>query len=55
MAEARPSERLGMGAIPYERGTTFRVWALHADQVYVTGTFNDWSERAHPLAHEGGG
>ena len=27
-----------MGAIPYEDGTTFRVWAPHAKAVFVTGT-----------------
>ena len=34
----------GMGAIPGAEGVTFRVWAPHAEKVYVTGTFNDWSE-----------
>jgi 1,4-alpha-glucan branching enzyme len=55
MAKAKLSKRLGMGAILYARGTAFRVWAPHADQVYVTGTFNDWSKQDHPLAHEGNG
>ena len=36
MAKAKPSKRLGMGAIPYARGTSFRVWAPHADEVYVS-------------------
>ncbi len=32
-----------MGAVPYAGGTTFRVWAPHADAVFVTGTFDDWA------------
>src|SRR5208337_853601 len=38
-----------MGAIPRARGVTFRVWAPHAEKVYVTGTFNDWSKASTPL------
>ncbi len=30
----------GMGATPTAEGVTFRVWAPHAEKVYVTGTFN---------------
>ena len=45
----------GMGAIPYEGGAAFRVWAPFASAVHVAGTFNDWSESAHPLAGEGNG
>ena len=52
MDNVTPSSRPGMGAVPYPGGITFRVWAPHADQVYVTGTFNDWSKRANPLASE---
>ena len=48
----RPSLKAGMGPIAHERGTTFRVWAPHADAVHVVGTFNEWNERANPLAHE---
>jgi 1,4-alpha-glucan branching enzyme len=44
-----------MGAIPYDGGTTFRVWAPHAERVAVAGTFNDWSADANPLASEGNG
>jgi 1,4-alpha-glucan branching enzyme len=50
-----PSNRAGMGAIPYEGGTAFRVWAPFADGVRVAGTFNDWSDSAAPLASEGNG
>ena len=52
---ATPSEHMGMGAILYRGGTAFRVWAPHADEVYVTGTFDSWSETNHPLASEGNG
>jgi 1,4-alpha-glucan branching enzyme len=44
-----------MGAIPYPKGTTFRVWAPHADKVFVTGTFNNWSKTSNPLAREDNG
>lgn len=52
MNNPSPSSRPGMGAIPWSGGTTFRVWAPHADQVYVSGTFNDWSDDSLPLASE---
>jgi len=42
-----------MGALPYEGGTTFRVWAPHAEAVFVTGTFDDWARDATPLAPDG--
>ena len=45
----------GMGAIVHGDGVAFRVWAPHADAVSVIGTFNDWSEKASPLAAEDGG
>ena len=44
-----------MGTILGERGVTFRVWAPHAEKAYVTGTFNDWSGTATPLASEENG
>ncbi len=50
-----PSAHPGMGAIPHAGGTTFRVWAPHAEGVAVIGTFNDWSPQAHRLASEGNG
>ena len=31
-----------MGAVVGKNGTSFRVWAPHADSVSVTGAFNDW-------------
>ena len=45
----------GMGAIPNAKGVTFRVWAPHAEKVYVTGTFNDWSKTLTPLFSEKNG
>ncbi len=51
IAETRRSPSV-MGAIPGKRGTAFRVRAPHADKVYVTGTFNDWSKTSTPLARE---
>ena len=47
-----PSARAGMGAIPYDGGTAFRVWAPFADSMHVAGTFNGWSPDAMPLARE---
>jgi len=44
-----------MGSIPFDSGTTFRVWAPFAAHVFVAGTFNSWSETGHPLAPEGNG
>ncbi len=49
----RPSKKPGMGAIIYSSGTAFRVWAPHADAVFVTGEFNKWSET--PLSSEANG
>lgn len=45
----------GMGAIPYEGGVAFRVWAPHADYVAVKGDFNWWSDTWNPLHHEAWG
>ena len=50
-----PSTRTGMGAIPYNGGTTFRVWAPNANSVHVAGEFNWWNNSSHPLANEGNG
>ena len=44
-----------MGAIPYEGGTLFRVWAPHAAAVFVTGTFDDWGGDRTSLAPDGDG
>lgn len=45
----------GMGAIPGAKGVTFRIWAPHAEKVYVTGTFNNWSKTSAPLVSEKNG
>ncbi len=50
-----PSSQEGMGALVYEGACAFRVWAPHADAVYVTGSFNDWAEEEAPLAREENG
>lgn len=49
------STRAGMGAIPYQGGSAFRVWAPFASKVCVAGEFNSWSETANPLSSEGNG
>ncbi len=48
-------KRQGMGAICSDNGTTFRVWAPHADQVSVIGDFNDWKEKEDEMDQEDGG
>jgi 1,4-alpha-glucan branching enzyme len=45
----------GMGALPYDGGVAFRVWAPNAQQVWVTGDFNEWADDATPLSDEGNG
>jgi len=45
----------GMGAIPGAQGVTFRVWAPHAEKVYVIGSFNDWNETSTSLVSEKNG
>jgi 1,4-alpha-glucan branching enzyme len=48
------STRGGIGAIPFDGGVTFRVWAPHADAVSVVGSFNDWDPARGPMAAEDG-
>ena len=58
MAATAPaqSSRPGWGSTPYHdasgTGVTFRVWAPHATNVYVPGSFNGWNTSATPLAEE---
>lgn len=52
----RPIRLAGMGAVPHAQGTHFRVWAPHAREVRVFGSFNGWNERkAVRLEREGNG
>ncbi len=44
-----------MGAHVQGDRCTFRVWAPNAAEVYVVGTFNDWSNTAHPLTKDPAG
>lgn len=47
--------RPGMGCLLHEAGAAFRVWAPHADELYLIGTFNQWDESATPMHAEGNG
>lgn len=49
------STRPGMGAVPYDEGTTFRVWAPNASAVSVAGTFTSWQTNSVPLVSENNG
>jgi 1,4-alpha-glucan branching enzyme len=44
-----------LGATPYPGGVAFRVWAPHAERVFVVGDFNGFDATANELAAEGGG
>ncbi len=43
-----------MGAIPFDEGVAFRVWAPGAAKLSVAGEFNNWSVDADPLVREEG-
>ena len=47
------TDRPGMGALPHSDGVAFRVWAPHADGVWVVGDFNGWNNDANPLERQG--
>ena len=51
----KPAAQPGMGALPQNVGTTFRVWAPHAKRVTVSGDFNDWSLERDSLLSEKNG
>ncbi|HEX4932612.1 MAG TPA: alpha-amylase family glycosyl hydrolase, partial [Gemmatimonadaceae bacterium] len=55
MTRTRSTWRPGMGAVPHDGGTTFRVWAPHATAVFVTGAFDDWAGDATPMHPDGDG
>ena len=55
MDSGRTTIHAGMGPIPHQRGTAFRVWAPFASRVFVAGDFNDWSETANPMNSESHG
>ena len=44
-----------MGANPHADGVAFRVWAPHAQRVSIIGSFNNWSDHAHPMQAEENG
>jgi 1,4-alpha-glucan branching enzyme len=43
-----------MGALPHDGGTTFRVWAPHAQAVFVTGSFDGWAGDRHRMERDEG-
>lgn len=48
-------EVAGMGSIIHKKGTYFRVWAPHAEKVFVSGTFNKWAKTKNELQPEENG
>jgi 1,4-alpha-glucan branching enzyme len=42
-----------VGAILHDKGVTFRVWAPFAQNVFVSGSFNNWAKS--PMDKEDGG
>lgn len=38
-----------MGAHEVDGSIVFRVWAPNAEYIYLTGDFNDWNRRSHPM------
>lgn len=42
-------ENFRKGAISHQEGCRFAVWAPNADEVYVTGSFNNWDKSTHPM------
>jgi 1,4-alpha-glucan branching enzyme len=48
-------DRSLLGALRGESGIRFAVWAPHAKQVYVCGSFNNWKEKQFPLERTDGG
>lgn len=48
---------MGAHVVEWEgvRGVRFAVWAPHAEMVSVTGDFNQWDARRHPMRKRDGG
>ncbi len=55
IVQYQKSDIAGMGAIVHKSGVSFRVWAPHAQEVFVVGDFNEWEQDATPLEHEENG
>ena len=54
-ASVRASPREYLGSFLTEDGAIFRVWAPNAVQVFVSGSFNGWSEKDSPMKFLNGG
>jgi 1,4-alpha-glucan branching enzyme len=44
-----------MGAVPFDGGVTFRVWAPHAEGLRVVGSWDDWAPDTGQLARDDDG
>jgi 1,4-alpha-glucan branching enzyme len=53
--QSHAPETSAMGATLHAAGVGFRVWAPHAKQVSVIGSFNDWDGTRNPLKSEENG
>ncbi len=42
-----------LGAHKADGGFSFRVWAPHAEKVFLCGSFNNWNENEYPLTTDG--
>jgi 1,4-alpha-glucan branching enzyme len=52
---AAPSKHSGMGAVVYDGGVAFRVWAPDASHVWVRGEFDQWATPGTKMPSEGNG
>lgn len=56
LAKKEPGTAIaGMGSILHSEGVFFRVWAPHAQRIFVTGEFNNWSDSHTEMKLEGNG
>ena len=53
--QTKPETSCRHGRTALQGGRFLPRLGAHADQVWVTGDFNDWSKTEHPLVHEGNG